>query len=189
MLREKLRNETCAYHERIEQKLALTEKVRTKSEYVSLLERFYRFYLPVERRLTHFAGDFRKHSFDLSPRLKSSWIAEDLAKLSNGSERHAAASLCSRIPALQEYASALGCLYVLEGSTLGGQIIARHFNQTLSITRECGGRFFHGYGSDTRIMWNSFVAFLNASALVVDADIVVQAASDTFKSLEIGLCS
>jgi heme oxygenase len=50
---------------------------------------------------------------------------------------------------------ALGCLYVLEGATLGGQIISRHLAK-LGIEPENGGRFFNGYGPKTGEMWKSF---------------------------------
>jgi heme oxygenase len=50
---------------------------------------------------------------------------------------------------------AVGCLYVLEGATLGGQFISRHL-ATLGIGPANGGLFFHGYGAKTGEMWKSF---------------------------------
>ena len=46
------------------------------------------------------------------------------------------------LPDLQGVQEALGCLYVVEGSTLGGQVIARHLRQTLGVDPRCGGSFF-----------------------------------------------
>ena len=54
-------------------------------------------------------------------------------------------------------AFAVGCLYVLEGATLGGQIISRHL-ATLGIGPANGALFFHGYGSRTGEMWKMFQA-------------------------------
>jgi heme oxygenase len=50
---------------------------------------------------------------------------------------------------------ALGCLYVLEGATLGGQFISRHLAK-LGIGPTSGGRFFNGYGAKTGEMWKAF---------------------------------
>ena len=50
---------------------------------------------------------------------------------------------------------AIGCLYVLEGATLGGQIISRHLAK-LGIGPENGCLFFSGYGAKTGEMWKSF---------------------------------
>jgi heme oxygenase len=52
---------------------------------------------------------------------------------------------------------ALGCLYVLEGATLGGQVISTYLAK-LGIGPENGGRFFNGYGKRTGEMWKSFQA-------------------------------
>jgi heme oxygenase len=60
-----------------------------------------------------------------------------------------------RQPAATDLSYALGCLYVLEGATLGGQIISRHL-ATLGIGPANGGLFFNGYGARTGEMWKSF---------------------------------
>jgi heme oxygenase len=52
---------------------------------------------------------------------------------------------------------AIGCLYVVEGATLGGQVISRHLAK-LGIGPENGGLFFNGYGAKTGEMWKSFRA-------------------------------
>jgi heme oxygenase len=75
---------------------------------------------------------------------------------------------------------AWGCLYVLEGATLGGQVISRHLAK-LGIGPENGGRFFHGYGAKTGEMWKSFQASATANC-VTDAQIAeaVKGAKWTF---------
>jgi heme oxygenase (biliverdin-IX-beta and delta-forming) len=189
MLREMLRIKTSEHHESIEQKLALTETFKSRKEYVALLEAFYGFYFSMEKKLETFAAEFRRHSFELAPRHKLSWIAEDLQKLGYLPSQLSKIPHCPTVPQLYEFESAVGCLYVLEGSTLGGQIIARHLNQSLSITPQNGGRFFSGYGPYTGKMWQEFVNFLNTQEkFITDHETVVQAACDTFKCLEAWIC-
>ncbi len=61
----------------------------------------------------------------------------------------------SRIP-LDDRASAWGSMYVLEGSALGGQLIARRLVEQLGIRPDRGGAYFHGWGSETGAMWRKF---------------------------------
>ena len=70
---------------------------------------------------------------------------------------------------------ALGALYVLEGSTLGGQVISRAVAPSLGTDSLA---FFTGYGSLTAALWSSFVAALDRYD--GDADAVVAGADDCF---------
>jgi len=70
-----------------------------------------------------------------------------------------------RIPGLQANdqifrASFLGAMYVVEGSTLGGQHIARHVEKVLNIKAGKGNAYFRGYGDRTGMMWQEFKAVL-----------------------------
>lgn len=57
-------------------------------------------------------------------------------------------------------ATALGAMYVLEGSTLGGRIIERHCAVPLGMSPAHGGAFYHGYGARTGALWQAFGAVL-----------------------------
>jgi heme oxygenase len=52
--------------------------------------------------------------------------------------------------------SLVGALYVLEGSTLGGQVITRQLAQSIQVYPGKGASFFHGHGADTAVRWNAF---------------------------------
>jgi heme oxygenase (biliverdin-IX-beta and delta-forming) len=53
-------------------------------------------------------------------------------------------------------ATFLGAMYVMEGSTLGGQYIARHVEEVLGLEPGKGDAFYRGYGQQTGAMWRSF---------------------------------
>lgn len=76
---------------------------------------------------------------------------------------------------------ALGALYVLEGATLGGQIILRRIKVPLRLSVEKGGAYYYGYGSRTGDQWKLFG---EAVQRWVDrngsGDRVVDAAADCF---------
>jgi heme oxygenase len=53
-------------------------------------------------------------------------------------------------------AHALGLLYVLEGATLGGQLLRRRLGPALGLTEERGLAFFTAYGAEVGPMWRAF---------------------------------
>lgn len=58
-------------------------------------------------------------------------------------------------------AFALGILYVVEGSTLGGRFILKNVSKVLQLSGEDGVSYFNGYGEKTGSFWKYFLAFLS----------------------------
>jgi len=80
---------------------------------------------------------------------------------------------------------ALGCLYVMEGSTLGGKVILKHVSKKLGIEPDKGGSFFDGYGNETGRFWKLFLSTLQTYSLQNDADpAIIAGAADTFMSIK-----
>jgi heme oxygenase len=78
---------------------------------------------------------------------------------------------------------ALGRLYVLEGSTLGGTFIDRHL---ASLPQLSGVRIraFSPYGSETGAMWAAFRRVVRERvAAGGDADAMIGSARETFRAL------
>jgi heme oxygenase (biliverdin-IX-beta and delta-forming) len=67
-----------------------------------------------------------------------------------------------------------GCLYVLEGSALGGRVISKRLKQTLGLGPGTGGAYFQGLGGQTARHWSDFLIVLNTipvnSAMGADAE-------------------
>jgi heme oxygenase len=93
---------------------------------------------------------------DLAERGRAALIAEDLLGLGASPSRIAALPVCDDVAAMQSAGDYLGALYVAEGSTLGGQLIAR----ALAHMGE-NRRFFLGHGGEHSRLWRSFVARLD----------------------------
>lgn len=184
-LRERLRTETRVQHERLEHRLAITERIASAAEYERLLKRLYGIYQPTEMRLRPFLGEFQKHGLDLTKRFKTSKLEEDLRWFGCREERLAALPLCTELPVLRTYSHAVGCTYVLEGATLGGQIIARQLRQVLHAAVDECMSFYHPYGRETASMWSSFLMFLQTHAWAArELEQSVVAARDTFECME-----
>jgi len=84
-------------------------------------------------------------------------------------------------PALPDVAlpsPAMGALYVLEGSTLGGRHVARHVRRVLG--GGAGVRWFTAYGDDTATRWATFRVAASAGH---DLDAMVEGAAATFDAL------
>ncbi|MBA2709832.1 MAG: biliverdin-producing heme oxygenase [Tatlockia sp.] len=77
----------------------------------------------------------------------------------------------------------MGYLYVIEGATLGGQIIIKMIETQLQLTKNLGGRFFYGYGDKTKVMWDKFCINLNEIDSIEQQNIIITSANDTFKKL------
>ncbi len=67
------------------------------------------------------------------------------------------------LPVIRSRAGALGMSYVLEGGTLGLQIVRKRL-AAAHVARNAAGRFLLGYGADTGNRWKGFVSALDAVA-------------------------
>jgi heme oxygenase len=173
-----LRTTTRQEHVDVEDTLLpFLTSLNSKHKYASLLRMFFGFYQPLEQRIS--AQLSVADLPDLPERRKSSAILSDLAQCGMTSEN---IPLCSHLPSLPSKAAAFGALYVLEGSTLGGKMIARMLleNKELSVGPEAVS-FFSGYGAATGARWRVFLEALNQQA---DTSEVVAAARQTFIDLK-----
>lgn len=88
-------------------------------------------------------------------------------------------------PALPGDAAAYGALYVLEGSALGGQIIARQAADTLGLTSQAGLAFFSGGGMPSGRRWRRFCHDLDAACTAPDdRTAALTAAKATFAAFD-----
>ncbi|MFO1500637.1 MAG: biliverdin-producing heme oxygenase [Verrucomicrobiota bacterium] len=177
----RLRKETRPQHAALERVLGLLDKALSLGTYRQRLEQFYGFYRPVEGHLGAL-GDWRKRGLDVQERRKVPLLEADLRAL--GVETPESLPLCTELPDLGGVPEAFGCLYVLEGATLGGQFITEHLQRTLGLGPDNGARFFNSYGERVPEMWRSFGATLVAFASTAEIEnAVVSAAGETFESL------
>ena len=91
---------------------------------------------------------------------------------------------CRDLPSLHEPEHFAGCLYVLEGASLGGQVITSYLRERLELTDDGGMAFFAGDGAATAARWECVLEWLEGvshSGLRVEQ--IVTAACETFNSL------
>ncbi|WP_295129172.1 biliverdin-producing heme oxygenase [uncultured Chitinophaga sp.] len=172
---DELKLGTKSEHAQLEKKLVLDiKKINTVAGYTALLKMFYGFYHPIEQQLDAYLAPGLP---DFPERRKSAAILQDLEVLG---EDTANLPLAGDIPQIDSYAAALGASYVLEGSTLGGSIIAKMISSQLGRQPGKGFSFFSGYGENTMPMWQVFRAQLNKLSGANDQELAVRTAKQTF---------
>jgi len=156
-LSRQLRLATANLHLRAEELLNISVLMFDRGSYADTLDRFHGLYFPLEQALRQYRR-WGALGLNLRERSHVGRLYRDLVALGREpSPQHA-----SDVGEVTSFEHALGALYVMEGSTLGGRIILRHLEES-EIDIPTGARsFFGGHGPDTGVMWRSFVSSLDA---------------------------
>lgn len=177
-LRAQLRRATAALHEELEATLDLLDASLSLERYRAVLGVLHGFYAPLEAIQAELARGFAP---DAPLRDRSRLLARDLAAL--GTAPHELPR-CRELPALAGVEGLAGSLYVVEGASLGGQLVARAVEARLGLTAARGAAFFVGAGPATHARWRSFLAWLEAVVGRGGSEpAIVEAACETFRAL------
>ncbi|MET7256193.1 biliverdin-producing heme oxygenase [Dyadobacter fermentans] len=180
---KRLRQETAESHQKLEDnplsKAILSPSVSVK-DYQTYLTALFGLTIACEDQVFPVISHVIT---DLPGRYKSRLIIDDL--LATGLS-------ATEIDALPVYrfefstvAEALGIMYVLEGSTLGGKILYRHIHEVLGLVPENGASYFWGYGAQTGNLWKSFISSLTQFVdEYEERDGVIDSAKKTFTIID-----
>lgn len=147
---ERLREATRPAHERLEERLDMLSKLGSVEQRRTLAAAFHRLHAGMERELAPWLADLDGLDFD--DRRRSLVLDADLAALG------ATAPAPTAAPRPAGRAEALGLMYVLEGSSLGGKVIRKYAERAgLDMS---GLGFLDPYGERTGQAWRSFLAVL-----------------------------
>lgn len=175
-----LRQGTGPCHKALEDRLPFFDERFDRCAYQRLMTAYYGFHAPLEQALGGFLP-----ALDQPRRAKTPALALDLQNLGLTPAQIDALPLCSALPRITDQAQALGVTYVLEGSTLGGQVLKRAMAERLTLGAHNGGAFLDVYGAQTGSLWRAFLEILEqAPDSPADQARVAQAAIDTFTCFE-----
>ncbi len=190
-----LRNATRAQHERVESLLRLAGhfSLREYAQAIHALALFTQAWEPLM-----LAALPPRLLFWIVPGVRLARLRPDLATvgLREASNRLLAAAVApgagpvnaSCAPALRlqlaDTPAALGSLYVIEGSALGGQVVARQAHALHGLGPACGAAYFSGAGQEAGPRWRRLRALLE-DELQTPAEIerACDAARQTFDAL------
>ncbi len=176
-----LKQQTQHLHDQIEQVVPLMRPDLDRAGYGRYLSRLLGFLRPLEERLATFATALKTHGLDFEARRKCALLVKDLGALGWSAAAIENLPRCTNLPHLDTLSSAWGCLYVLEGSTLGGQVIQRTLGPRLQLSTQHGLGFLVGYGESTGSSWKAFAAATQRfEAHEADRAAAVRGARETF---------
>ena len=171
-----LREATHDAHEALELRLDLLSTPLSQARLLRILVRFESFHRAWEPWIEALIG----RSEFLAPRRRVALLRADLAALG-------AAPECSPGPDLSWLigaSTAWGSLYVLEGSTLGGQVITKALSaEDRSPSAPAQISYFNGRGRQTGAYWRETTAAIEAQSLAGGRDQMIAGASRTFEVL------
>lgn len=175
MLLTAIREATKPSHQALEGFLIpQLKKLSDTTRYADILRAFYGFIHPLEQQIEQHIS---LQAFpDYNDRRKSGSLLEDLKSIGTPT---AGIPESIWLPQINNGAEAAGALYVLEGSTLGGQIIWRMLKDRLG--EDISLNYFGGYGEQNGTMWGQFTGVLdNLTTDEKEIAASARAANETF---------
>ncbi|KQT20538.1 heme oxygenase [Chryseobacterium sp. Leaf404] len=158
MVSEYLKHNTADLHDAAE-KLFSSDKIFNKTftfdDYKKIIRNNYRMLLNAENEIFETLSEGFSEKLQLEQRKKLPLIQKDLENLSLESE-HA-----SQPVIIANQNEALGMMYVIEGSTLGGNVIAKQLSKTEGF-ENVNFNFFGCYKENTGAMWKNFKEVLDS---------------------------
>ncbi|WP_165066994.1 biliverdin-producing heme oxygenase [Paludisphaera rhizosphaerae] len=184
MMMSRLKEATRLHHEAVETRLGSYRLTRSLDGYKRVLRRFLGFHRPVEDALVKIPG-WPAVGINPDERRKAHLLEADLRTLGVSESELAAQPNCPFPPPLTSLPEALGVMYVLEGSTLGGQYMRKLVRETLGLTPESGCAYFASYGESVGPMWKAFGAAVDAFATTDEIRATIErSAVATFEAVD-----
>lgn len=173
MLSTRIKEATKTAHQELEGKVVKKLKaIRSNADYADLLKHFYAYFSGLEKQIASYITTNVLPDHEL--RRNASRLKEDILALDGDTYDLPQVTL----PLISNTSEALGAMYVMEGSIMGGPFIVQML-QKGGIDK--GLSFFSGYGEDTQRMWAKFIEVLNLIPEEEQA-IAIDAANDTFSN-------
>ncbi|MBC7501663.1 MAG: biliverdin-producing heme oxygenase [Herminiimonas sp.] len=179
-----LKAATSSRHAALERRFPLLDPNMSIASYRQFIQWLFGFYAPLETQLMS-VSSWEAIGLDYRPRQKTPRLRQDLLILGDTDTIIAALPHCDHLPPLMNEAQLWGCLYVIEGATLGGQIIMKHLHSNLGLSANSGASFFDGYGCETGTQWKAFCAAITACGEEATGgrDALLLSANHTFDAL------
>ena len=173
----RLKDATAADHDRLDARVH--PELQTLAGYRRVLQGLAAANRGIEDAMHAWSDPLLHAGFDLRERSKEAWLVLDEQAL------HLDVTEWRTEFGLSGASAAFGAVYVVEGATLGGQVITREIASTLGITPMSGGRYFFGYGNETGRMWTQTRQSLARFAIQSDdEDGMIRGAIETFALFE-----
>jgi heme oxygenase (biliverdin-IX-beta and delta-forming) len=154
-----LRAATWPSHQELERRLDVKKRFSSLAAYRVHLEQMWGFCAMLEALVEPLVRDALG---DFESRRKLPLLTRDLVATGSSPAAVAALPRMPLVPACRDTAAGFGCLYVLEGATLGGRTLLPKVQRTLGLAPTRGAEFLASYGERIESMWRAFGCALDA---------------------------
>lgn len=188
-LPDRLRAATQEIHQQLHTVVDLNRLLSDRAEYAAGLRRYLAAVQPAEKWVNTNATQLPQA--DLPPEFhlrlsKTEWLQQDLKAVASLSDVPPDSSdePFHLVPSEKHLVSQLGgILYVMEGMTLGAMQISKALKDQMQIDVDTGGRFFVGYGKETRTCWAQLKEWLEGVGHRPDHcdDVAIESAKAVFR--------
>jgi len=179
---KEVKTSTRPWHDEMED-VALSDKIASGTlslhEYKAIILGHYIFHREAEAMLLQNEPLTSLETLALEERLKRELLRRDIQQL------HLDTSLFNfhldvRVDSVPQ---ALGCMYVMEGATLGGTVIERSLKQVPAIVDSGAMHYYGCYGAQTGIRWKQFKETVTQQVVSKeDEQAFIESATDTFRA-------
>lgn len=153
---DKLKNHSAAAHKKLEN-LSVSTSILCPDMMISDYCHYLSLMYDVHQSTEEIVYPILKNSIpDLKERKKTHLIAADLSCLHYNKQE----SVLIFGKEILSVPFALGILYVIEGSSLGGRFILKNVEKIPGLDQQMGVSYFTGYGDKTGSYWKNFLNLL-----------------------------
>ncbi|MFW0715175.1 biliverdin-producing heme oxygenase [Pedobacter sp. N23S346] len=181
-----LRTETAKKHEALESLMFVNEIMNNSlsiANYKTLLTINYIIHQKLENKLANMLDKDLAIELEINSRLKLNALEKDLAYWEIDNLTLPSLDFDLFVPE-KNTAEILGALYVLEGATLGGNVIKKHILANPNFKNHEDGLNYYGvYGAELGSKWKIFVTVLNNRVKEEDYERCINSANQTFENL------
>ena len=165
-----LKEETKPLHDALEQKMMvgkIFDRTLTKDDYHNILKVNLLVHQEIETAVTEKITEELKSELNLDERLKTPYLIKDIGTLESDNFDFK----------LDNSDEILGLLYVMEGATLGGNVIKKQLLQNPEF-KDVSFHYYGMYGESLAANWKSFLNILEEKT--VDKNAVLAGATKTY---------
>ena len=186
MIANLLRTQTAEKHQQLESLMFVNDIMNNSlsiDDYKKLLTINYIIHQKLENKLANMLDNEIAEQLQMKNRLKLDSLEKDLSYWEIDAVSLPALNFELFVPE-KNNAEVLGALYVLEGATLGGNIIKKHILANSNFKgKEDGINYYGVYGDELSAKWKTFVSVLNKTVQEADYEKTVNSANETFENL------
>lgn len=180
---ETLRHNTQAAHQALEATpyaTALMSEAVTRQDYLHYLTMMYGFVKPIEA-----AAYTASHLLpDVAERTKTHLLEKDMLQLGLSQQAIDHLPQADLSNTYLSDAALWGAMYVMEGSSLGGNVLYKHLHKKLDVDAATDAGYFTAYGAATGSRWKTFLQHFTNNAVTNNTEAaIIDAANQTFQKI------